>query len=703
MAQRSAPPLILLTRKSRRKERARSRPAAEEPRPLSVPAPQLQNALIIGGLLVLVFAIYAQVRTHAFIDFDDPGYVSNNPHVLGGLTWSGVQWAFTHVYQANWHPLTWISHMIDAQLFGPNAGAHLLVSVALHALNSALLFLLLYIATGAQWRSAVVAALFAVHPMHVESVAWVSERKDTLSTLFFFSCLGCYAFYVKKHSRVAYGLSIAALAVGLLAKPMLVTTPFVLLLLDFWPFGRLDRATIRQRAIEKVPFALCIVPSIFATLFAQREAMPNITTVPLLLRFANAAIAYVKYVAKTVWPSNLSVIYPFPSRISPSQAAICALLVLAASVFAFRLRRTLPWLFVGWFWFVGTLVPVIGIVQVGVQSMADRYMYISQIGLFIAIVWTAAWLRIPRMALPLLATVTVVIFSIVTYAQVRYWSGSIPLFEHALAVTANNKVAHFNLATGFWEAGMYQNAEREYRLAQGYKPADSVYIGLALALLGQGKMDAAAGAASKAVQANRTNAEAYSVLGSVESARGHPLDAQRALARSLELKSDPAVAAQLSLTFGKVTDAINQFAEAIAAHPQDAGLHNNYAATLARSGDDQRALAEYESALSLNPNLFDAHMNYGALLSRLDRNEAAAQHFQDAARLRPRSPEPHIYLAVLEASQGRFDVAAKEAESSIAIDHDASNRLLINAIRIPARPTAIDEYLAFLRHQSGHR
>ncbi len=224
MAQNSAPPLLFLARRSRRKERARSRPAAEEPRPLSVPSRRFQSALIIGGLFVLVFAIYAQVRTHAFIDYDDPGYVSNNPHVLGGLTWSGIQWAFTHVYQANWHPLTWISHMIDVQLFGPNAGAHLLVSVFLHALNSTLLFLFLYIATGAQWRGAVVAALFAVHPMHVESVAWVYERKDTLSTLFFLLCLVTYTLYVKKHSRVAYGLSIAALALGLMAKPMLVTS-----------------------------------------------------------------------------------------------------------------------------------------------------------------------------------------------------------------------------------------------------------------------------------------------------------------------------------------------------------------------------------------------------------------------------------------------------------------------------------------------
>ena len=357
-----------MARKTRRKDRERPRPAAEEPRTPAVSTPATTPAaqfLIIATLFVVVFAIYAQVRTHAFIDFDDPGYVANNPHVLSGVTWSGVRWAFTHVHQANWHPLTWISHMIDVQLFGPKAGAHLLVSVALHALNSALVFLFFSIATRSQWRSAVIAALFAVHPMHVESVAWVSERKDTLSTFFFLLCLIAYTLYVRRGSRRAYACAVAALALGLMAKPMLVTTPFVLLLLDFWPFERIDLGNLKQRLLEKVPFALCIVPSIVATLFAQREAMPDMATVPLLIRFANAAISYVRYIGKTIWPSNLSVLYPFPTRISPSEALICAVLVLGVSVVAYLVRKTLPWVFVGWFWFVGTLVPVIGIVQVG--------------------------------------------------------------------------------------------------------------------------------------------------------------------------------------------------------------------------------------------------------------------------------------------------------------------------------------------------
>lgn len=699
-----------MTRKTRRKDRGRARPAAEEPRTTAVSTPEGSPAkqfLIVAILFAVVFAIYAQVRSHAFIDFDDPGYVYNNPHVLSGLTWSGIQWAFTHVHQANWHPLTWISHMIDVQLFGPNAGPHLLVSVTLHALNAVLVFLFFNLATRSQWRSAVMAALFAVHPMHVESVAWVSERKDTLSTLFFLLCLIAYTLYVRRGSRPAYAGAVAALALGLMAKPMLVTTPFVLLLLDFWPFQRIDRANVMPRLLEKVPFALCIVPSIAATLFAQREAMPNMATVPLLARFANAAIAYVKYVGKTFWPANLSVLYPFPTRIAPSEALICAVLVLGASVGAWFLRKSFPWVFVGWFWFLGTLVPVIGIVQVGMQSMADRYMYIPQIGLFVAVVWTVPYLlrerSEARIPLSVISAVVIVIFAAVAHAQVRYWTDTVTLFQHAAAVTSNNKLAHLNMAGGLLERGDYEGAEREYRQAEGIKPASAVHIGLALALSGQGKVDAAADAARRATEASPDNFDAWANLGYIELARGKTAEAQGALTRALQLKSDPATSARLFMTRGQLKEASEQFQKAVAEHPDDAGLHNDLAAVLARMGEDQRALDEYEIAIKLNPNLYDARMNYGALLSRLGRNDTAAQQFAEAARIRPRSPEPHVYLALLEAGMSQFDRAARDIEAAIAIDHDASNALLINAIRIPARPAAIDEYLTFLRQQSGHR
>jgi len=665
-------------------------------------------AVVIAVLAILVAIIYAQVRSHQFVDFDDPLHVSQNEHVLRGITLSGIVWAFTHVHANYWLPLTWISHMLDVQMFGRNAGAHLLVSAALHAVNCSLLFLFLQKATKTFWRSAIVAALFAVHPLHVESVAWVAERKDTLSTLLFLVCLMAYARYVQQQSRRAYVVSVIALALGLMAKPMLVTTPFILLLLDFWPFSRFSAVGWRKLIVEKIPYALCVLAGIVATLLAQHEAMASTTFIPVPARLANAAMSYVTYVVKTFWPAKLAVFYPFPTQIDPRLAAFDALLILGFTALVFRLYRSMPELFVGWCWFLGTLVPVIGLLQAGQQALADRFTYIPHIGLFIALVWSVARLVAARpqlrVTLATSAAVTILALAAVAHAQVSYWSSSVPLFEHTLAVTSNsNKLAHVNLGGGLLEAGDYVSAERHYREAIGYRPSEIVYVGLALALSGQGRLDEAGAAAHAAVKANPNSADALATLGSVELSRGNTAEAQQALARSLQMKTDTAVEARLALSRGHLDEARTKFEEAGSAFPYDAGLRNDYAAVLARQGKDAEAQTEYGEALRLNPNLYDARMNYGALLSRLGRDEDAAQQFAQAARLRPRLPEPHVYLALLEAGRHRFDVARREIELAIAVDHDASNRLLINAIRIPSRPTAIDEYLAFLRQQSGGR
>ena len=660
---------------------------------------------IVAGLLVLVFAVYAQLRTHGFINFDDPLYVSGNEHVLGGLSWSGITWAFTRIHADYWIPITWISHMLDVQLFGPDAGAQLMMSAALHAVDCVLIFLFLRMATGALWRSAAAAALFAVHPLHVESVAWISERKDTLSTLFFLLCLIAYTVWVAKRSRAAYGAAVAALALGLMAKPMLVTVPFVLLLLDYWPFHRLDRSTARARIVEKVPFALCVLPQIAATLFAQREAMPATNAIPLLARMANAAISYVWYVGKTFWPSNLAVLYPMPTRIDPFTAILCGVLVIAVTAAAFRVRRSMPWLFVGWCWFAGMLVPVSGIVQVGVQARADRFTYQPHIGLFIAIVWAVAAIagRVPkpRIVVPAAAVSAIVLLALAAHAQAEYWKGTVPLFEHALAVTGDNKLAHVNLGEGLLERGDYAAAEREYRAAVGMQPAETVEIGLALALAGEGKLDAAAASAERAAKANPNSAAAAAAAGSIALARGDMAAAERALGHSVALKRDPAVAARLALARGNLETARAMFDEALVQRPGDADLHNSLGAVLGRLGADGAALDQYAEALRLNPNLYDARMNYGALLSRAGRNAEAQEQFAAAGRIRPESAEPHVYAALLGANEGRFGDAAAEIEAAIRIDHDGSNRFLISAIRIPQRPTAIDEYLAFLRQRNG--
>ena len=322
-------------------------------------------------------------------------------------------------------------------------------------------------------------------------------------------------------------------------------------------------------------------------------------------------------------------------------------------------------------------------------------------------VWTVPYFlrerKEARVALSVISAAIVLIFATVAHGQVRYWTDSISLFQHAAAVTSDNKLAHVNLGGGLLERGEYEAAEREYRQAEGFKPASAVYIGLALALSAQGKLDAAAGAARRATVASPENSDAWSNLGYIELARGKTAEAESSLLRALQLKPDPAVSARLFMARGQLKEASEQFQQAVAAKPDDAGLRNDLAAVVARMGEDQRALDEYEAALKLNPNLYDARMNYGALLSRRGRNDTAAQQFAEAARIRPRSPEPHVYLALLEAGMRQFDAATRDIESAIAIDHDASNALLINAIRIPARPTAIDEYLGFLRQQSGHR
>jgi Flp pilus assembly protein TadD len=516
--------------------------------------------------------------------------------------------------------------MTDVQLLGMNAGAQLMENAVFHALNAVLLMFFLWLATERLWESAAVSALFAVHPLHVESVAWISERKDVLSTFFFLVCLIAYTWYVRRVSRAAYIASIVALALGLLAKPMLVTAPVLLLLLDYWPFRRFNLT-------DKIPYALCIVPSVIATLIAQRGAMATETKVALLPRVANAAISYVKYVAKTFWPANLSIVYPFPARIDPRIAIACALIVIGITAAVVVYRRALPFLFVGWIWFIVALVPVIGIVQVGLQAMADRYTYIPHIGLFIAIVWTAAhFLPQQRTMLAATAAIVTVAFAAVAHAQVAYWKDSATLFAHALSVTSNNKLAHVNFGAALLDKGDYAAAEREYRLAEGFQPASIVSNGLGIALLKQGKL-----------------AAAVSVIG----------------------------------------------------HADDAGVHNNLAAELAKKGDDQGAIREYEIALKIDPNSYDAHMNIGAALSRAGRNSEAEVHFSKAAQLQPLSPEPRIYLALLQAHEHRFSEAQQNVRQAMAINHDASNRLLIDAIRIPSRPTAIDEYLDFLQQQSG--
>jgi protein O-mannosyl-transferase len=437
--------------------------------------------VIAVALALCTFLVYSRVCRATFVLYDDELYVFANPKVLSGVTGAGTWWAFTSFYAANWHPLTWLSLQLDAELFGRQAWGFHLTNLLLHIANSVLLFLVLQRLTGNQTRSAVVAALFALHPLHVESVAWVAERKDVLSTLFWLLTLAGYAHYVENPSWCRYLLVAAPFALGLLAKPMLVTLPFVLLLLDYWPLRRLSfaPATLRRLLLEKSPlFALSAV-SCVVTWYAQQSygAVQSLQGFPLEIRVGNALLSYVVYLRKTVWPVDLAVLYLHPgSALSLWQAAAAGVILLAATALILKGAARFPYLAVGWLWYLGTLIPVIGLVQVGIQGMADRYTYVPLIGVFVAVTWaiadlTAHW-HLQRV---MIAFTAVILITCAVYAwiQVRYWQDDVTLWQHTLQVTPNSMPAHKNLAEGLRRQGRLGEAMREYQTILAIDPEDS--------------------------------------------------------------------------------------------------------------------------------------------------------------------------------------------------------------------------------------
>jgi tetratricopeptide (TPR) repeat protein len=421
-------------------------------------------------LAVAVGSVFAKVGSFEFVHYDDLTYLFAQPYVRQGLSGAGIAWAFTEPVLYNWHPLTLLSYLLDSELWGMSPRAFHLVNVALHGANTVALFLLLVRLTGRTSRSAIVAALFALHPLHVESVAWVSARKDVLSTLFFLLTIGAYTSWLERRGAWRLACTLLLCALGLMAKPMLVTLPFVLLLLDHWPLGRYQgaaRARLGRLALEKAPLFAMALASCVITVVTQSGAMEALAHVTLPERLANAALSYLRYLGMTLWPAQLGVLYPMPKQVDLAAGALAALLLVVVSLAALRSARRLPWLFTGWFWYVGTLVPVIGVVQVGVQSHADRYTYLPLIGVFIAVVWTVAervgQRRSARLAACAAAAVVVAGLSARTWLQLDTWRDSETLYEHALAVAPENPYIQYNLATLLGEHGRHAEAVPHYR------------------------------------------------------------------------------------------------------------------------------------------------------------------------------------------------------------------------------------------------
>jgi tetratricopeptide (TPR) repeat protein len=557
---------------------------------------------VAAALIGITFAVYANVRGHSYVNLDDDVYVLNNPWVREGLSWGTVGWAFGSVYEAYWIPLTWLSLALDCRLFGLDAGAHLVENVGVHALDSVLLYALLVTMTGAVGRSAWVAALFAWHPLHVESVAWVSQRKDVLSTLFWMLTTLAYVRYARRPSLGRYAVVVVPFTLGLLAKPMLVTLPVTLLLLDWWPLARRDRG-FAVLFLEKLPlFALSVAASA-VTVWTQRGAgaVPALGSIPLGERIGTALTNYALYLGKLLWPSNLAVFYPLrPS--DDALAAAAALLLALISIHAVRLARSAPYLIVGWLWFVVTLSPVIGLVQVGGQQIADRYSYLPSIGLFVMAAWGSADLveRYAPTWRPVLAAaggVLAVVAALLTYRQVPYWQDSVTLFTRTVAVTTGNFLAENNLGEALAATGRKDEAAAHYaeavRLHPGYAPARN---NLGITFAEQGRYAEAEQEFRAALARNPGLSMAASNLGTTRARLGDYEDALLHYRHALEIEPTNAIALEgmgdsLAL-LGRLDEAIVRYRDAIrwSMHPQSA--RRSLARTLRRAGRDAEAAQE---------------------------------------------------------------------------------------------------------------
>ncbi len=540
-------------------------------------------------------AAYWPATRNGFINYDDPLYVTSNVHVQSGLTWHNLQWAFGHPVVGNWHPVTMLSHMLDCQVYGLKPWGHHLTSLLLHAANTALVFLLLRSLTGMLWRSWMVAALFGLHPLHVESVAWVAERKDVLSAFFGLLCLIAYARYARKpdnplsaFSYLYYWAALVLFALGLMSKPMLVTLPFVLLLLDFWPLQRLNPSTLQRLLVEKIPFFILAAAVSVATYLVQRQTgmMESLQMVPLGARVENALISWCRYLGKLFWPEHLAVFYPYPAQDWPIGWVFLAFVALAGlSAFAALQRTRHPYLLAGWLWFCGTLVPVIGLVQVGGQAMADRYTYIPSVGLFIMVVWGACALaaRWPSHAIVLggAGGAAILACAALTQQQLGYWQNNETLYHHALAVTESNYLAHHNLGIALFNESQYDDAISQYRDALRVEPDNAeAHYDLGAALAVKGRTHDAISEFQKAIQLNPNNAAAHANLGTALGGEGQVAEAISEYREAVRLQPDNAGFRCALGMSGRIDEAIVQFQEALRLQPDYAAARHNLAQAL---------------------------------------------------------------------------------------------------------------------------
>ena len=600
-------------------------------------------------LVIATFIAYMQVLKYGFItSFDDTEYLTSNWNIKAGLTKESIVWAFSTSYAANWHPLTWLSHMLDYELYGMEPFGHHLTSLIFHITNTLLLFGVPLKMTGALWRSGLVAILFALHPLNVESVAWVSERKNVLSTFFLLLTLWAYVKYVDKKNAGNYLLVVLFLALGLMSKPMLVTLPFVLLLLDFWPLKRFSEVRPTRLILEKVPLFVLLIGSCVATFIAQRSggAMRSSEFSSLYFRIANALVSYFEYLRNMLWPSGLSVFYPHPGNALPIWKPLaCTIVLVVVTIWVVKGIRRAPYLAVGWFWYLGTLVPVIGIVQVGEQAMADRYTYVPLIGIFIAIAWSLPEQIKTRKEklLPILSGIVISLLIALTWIQVSHWKNSITLFKHAINVTDTKYLGvatiHAFLGDAYHREGELGIAISEFKKSLDLDPSHLYSLNnLAATLAEQGNLKEGLGYAQKLSRLQPDYTPGLITMGNILEETGKLDQAQIYYEQVLERDSD---------SFEN---------------------YLNLANILYSKGNLKGAIPHYKKVVTLNPNLLEAHYNLGNIFGQLGQPIDAKKEFEQAIRCDKKNPLPHYGLGLIELQGGNYLKAIEAFEQALSLN-----------------------------------
>jgi tetratricopeptide (TPR) repeat protein len=647
--------------------------------------------LVVLLLIAATGAAYWQTRENDFVGFDDQRYITANGMVKGGLSLEGLKWALADYRTDYWHPLTWVSHMADVSLFGLWAGGHHLVSLLIHILNTLLLFGLLRYATGRVWPAALVAALFAVHPLHVESVAWAAERKDVLSTFFLFLALWAYMYYVRRPGWMRYAAVVGLYALGLLSKPMLVTMPLVLFLVDYWPLGRFDIRGLRITpkttslwvlVLEKVPLAAMALAVSVPTIIGQQTvgAMSKLANYGLMPRMANAVLSYWRYIGKMFWPTDLTVLYSFPVRTNWLLAVLALLGLVGVTVAAVRLGGERRYVLSGWLWYLISLVPVIGLVQVGPQPYADRYTYVPLTGLFIILAWGLEGFVAKRrsLAVPVAVGATVLLAAAcaITWKTVGHWKNTRALATRAVSVTRDNYVMHVLLASSYLEEGDYDSAETS--LLKALRAGPRASMPFSLSLFGrlryeQGRYDEAVKYcdATIAIDANFTDAWLFS--GAALAETGDFTESEKRLRRAIELSPRRAQAhaalGRLMGETGRLEEGIALYNKALALDPMLEDVQFNLGVLYRRIGDFRSAALSYGRSIELKPTP-EAWDGLGDCLVALGNIPRAEHAYRESLRLDPGRAVAHYNLAVLLAGTGRMAEAVAEAGRAVALEPD---------------------------------